>query len=187
MEHTEYECKILNIDLDSFLSKLESLDAKDKGERLQRRFVYDFNPVDPDSWIRLRTNGDVTTLAIKSLKRTNSFGNVDELETKVGNFDTTNEILKKLGYQYRNYQENKRHSFKLGSVSIDIDSWPLIPTYVEIEGSSEREVLDTLKLLEVDQSQVITKDVESIYREIYGIDILKIRELTFNESMLESD
>lgn len=185
MARIEYECKILNIDLDDFLSKLESLDAEDKGERLQRRFVYDFYPVDPDSWIRLRTNGDVTTLAIKSLKRTDEFGNALEEEVEVGDFDTTNRILGRLGYQHRNYQENLRHSFKLGSVSIDIDTWPLIPTYVEVEGSSESEVLETLQILGVDQSQVTTKDVESIYREIYGIDLLSIRELKLSEGMLE--
>ncbi|MDE5631042.1 MAG: CYTH domain-containing protein [Bacilli bacterium] len=185
MARTEYECRILNIDLEEFLSKLESLDAEDKGERLQRRFVYDFDPVDPDKWIRLRTNGNVTTLAIKSLKRTDAIGNTDEEEVVVGDFDTTNRILEQLGYKHRNYQENKRHSFKFGQVSIDIDSWPRIPTYVEVEGSSEEEVLYTLKILGVDLSQVTTKDVESIYREIYGIDLLSIKELKFSEDMLE--
>lgn len=185
MARIEYECKILNIDLGEFLSKLESLDAEDKGERLQKRFVYDFYPVDPDTWIRLRTNGKKTTLAIKSLKHTDELGNVLEEEVEVGDFDTTNRILERLGYQHRNYQENLRHSFKLGNVSIDIDSWPLIPTYVEVEGSSESEVLETLQILGVDLSQVTTKDVESIYREVYGIDLLSIKELKFDESMLE--
>ena len=36
MARTEYECRILNIDLEKFLSKLESLDAEDKGEKLQQ-------------------------------------------------------------------------------------------------------------------------------------------------------
>lgn len=185
MAHIEYECRILNIDLDDILFKLESLGAEDKGERLQQRYIYDFNPVDPDRWIRLRTDGEKTTLAMKSLKRTDEFGNTLEEETTVGNIEAMNRILNALGYHHRNYQENRRHSFKLGSVSIDIDSWPLIPTYVEIEGSSESEVLDTLRILGVDPSQVTTLDVESIYREIYGIKIKEIGELKFNESMLE--
>lgn len=184
MARTEYECRILNIDLEDFLSKLESLDAEDKGEKLQRRFVYDFDPVDPDKWIRLRTNGDVTTLAIKTLKHTDEFGNTDEEEVEVGDLDTTNRILSQLGYHYRNYQENKRHSYKLGNISIDIDSWPLIPTYVEVEGSSEDEVLYALYLLGVDRDQVTTKDVTTIYHD-YGIDILSIKELKFSEGLLE--
>lgn len=185
MAHIEYECRILNIDLDDILSKLESLGAEDKGERLQQRYIYDFDPVDPDTWIRLRTNGEKTTLAIKSLKRTDEFGNTMEEEVTVGDIETTNRILERLGYHHRNYQENRRHSFKLGNVSIDIDSWPLIPTYVEVEGSSEKEVLDTLGILGVDPSQVTTLDVESIYREIYGIRIKEIEDLRFNEGVLE--
>lgn len=185
MARIEYECRILDIDLEKFLSKLESLDAKDKGERLQQRYISDFNPVDPDSWIRLRTNGEVCTLALKSLKRTDELGNTLEEEVEVSDIDTMNRILKRLGYHHRNYQENIRHSFDLCGVSIDIDSWPLIPTYVEVEGSSEREVYDTLRLLGVDFDQVTTLDVESIYREIYGINIKEIKELRFPEDSRE--
>lgn len=186
MNHTEYEVRILDINKDAFISKLISLDAKNKGEYLQRRYVYDFNPVNKNSWIRLRTNGKKTTLTIKEIQKKTIDG-TKELETEVSDFDTTNAILEKLGYIPRNYQENKRNSWELNGVSIEIDSWPLINTYVEIEGKSESEVLDTLKLLGIDISDTTTLDVESIFREIYGIEILKIKELKFDESMLESN
>lgn len=187
MKHTEYECRVLNINLEEFVSKLESLDAKNKGEKFQQRYVYDFNPINPNSWIRLRTNGDKVTLAIKDISDRSSISGTEELEVGVTDFQTTNLILERLGYKHRNYQENKRWSFELNGVKIEIDSWPLIPTYAEVEGSSEKEVLDTLKLLEVNMDYVTTLDVESIYREKYGIDLLSIKELRFDESMLESN
>lgn len=179
MNHTEYECTILNIDLESFKSKLESLGAENKGELLQRRYVYDYNPVEKNKWIRLRTNGKKTTLALKEITDKTKIGGTEELEIEVSDFDGTNQILEKLGYVHRNYQENKRHSYILNGVSIEIDSWPLIPTYVEVEGSSESEVLKTLEILGFNESDITTLDVESIYREIYGIDILSIKELKF--------
>ena len=179
MGHTEYECTILDINKEEIISKLISLGAEDKGEKLQRRYVYDYNPVDKNKWIRLRTNGKKTTLTLKEIKDKKAIGGTQELEIEVSDFDDPNEILNRLGDKYRNYQENKRHSFILDGVSIEIDSWPLIPTYVEVEGSSESEVIETLKKLNVDESKVTTLDVESIYREIYGIDILKIEELKF--------
>lgn len=187
MEHIEYECTILNIDLDEFVSKLESLGAKKKGEYHQRRLVYDFNPIDKTRWIRLRTNGEKTTLTIKEIKDKQAIGGTKELEMVVGNFDTCNEILNTLGYSARNYQENKRISYDLNGVSIEIDSWPLIKPYVEVEGTSESEVLNTLAILGIDSQEITTLDVESIYREIYGIDLLRIKELKFDESMLESN
>lgn len=186
MKHTEYECRVLNIDLEKLVSKLESLDAKNKGEKFQQRYVYDFNPINPNSWIRLRTNGDKVTIAIKDISDRSSISGTEELEVEVADFQTTNLILERLGYHHRNYQENKRWSFELNGVKIDIDSWPLIPTYAEIEGSSEREVLDTLNLLNINMDDVTTLDVESIYKEKYGIDLLSIKELKFDESMLES-
>lgn len=187
MKHTEYECRVLNIDLEQFVSKLISLDAKNKGEKFQRRYVYDFHPIDENSWIRLRTNGDRATLAIKDINSRSSIGGTDELEIGVTDFESTNSVLERLGYNHRNYQENKRWSFELNGVKIDIDTWPLIPTYAEVEGSSESEVLDTLKLLNVNMDDVTTLDVASIYKDIYSIDLLSIKELRFDESMLESN
>ena len=67
----------------------------------------------------------------------------------------------------------------LDDVNIDIDSWPLIPTYAEIEGKSEEEVKKIIAKLEIDSSKITTMDVTSIYIEIYGIDILKIKNLEF--------
>lgn len=178
MEHTEYECAVLEIDVDNVISRLIDLGVEDKGEVLQRRYVYDFKPVEKHKWIRLRTNGKKTTLTLKEITDKSIIGGAKELEIEVSDFDATNEILNRLGYKARSYQENKRHSFVLNGVSIDIDSWPMIPTYVEVEGSSESEVLETLKLLNID-GQVTNLDVQSIYGEIYGIDITKVEELKF--------
>ena len=64
--HKEYECTILEIDT-KFISKLENMGAKKIGEYFQKRYVYDFNPINENKWIRLRTNGIKTTLAIKEV------------------------------------------------------------------------------------------------------------------------
>lgn len=183
----EFECTILDIDSQDFISKLNNLGAKNKGGYFQRRYVYDFNPVNKNKWIRLRTNGIKTTICIKEIVNRNKIGGTKELEVEVSDFDKANEMLETLGYHHRNYQENMRRSFELNGVSITIDSWPLIPDYVEIEGSSENEVLDTLKKLGIKESEITTLDVESIYKDIYGIDLLAIKELKFNETLLECD
>ena len=63
----EYEVRILEIDKDIFIKKLEKLKAEKVGDFFQRRYVYDFNPVVKGKWIRLRTNGDESTLTIKNI------------------------------------------------------------------------------------------------------------------------
>ena len=185
----EREVTILDINTSDFIKKLEDLGAVKNGEFLQRRYVFDFSPVDPNKWIRLRTNGTKTTLTTKEIVDRNSIDGTNELEIIVDDFDKTHELLNQLGYIARNYQENYRRIYLLNGTEISIDSWPLIPTYAEIEGKTNQDVEDVLKLLDVDKEKVTTFDVESIYRVIYGIDIMKVKELKFegieNESMLE--
>ena len=67
----------------------------------------------------------------------------------------------------------------MNGVEIDFDSWPRIPTYMEIEGSNEKEVTETLKLLELENAKVCASNCEDIYKNIYNIDLNSIKELTF--------
>lgn len=57
MEHIEYEVRVLEIDVEKIKEKLKELNATLLEDSFQRRHVYDFKPVVPNKWIRLRTNG----------------------------------------------------------------------------------------------------------------------------------
>lgn len=168
--HTEYEVRILEIDHDEMVKKLEDLKALKKFSALQRRYVYDFNPVKESSWIRLRSNGKETTLTIKDIEAKTVDG-TKELEIVVDDFDKTNLILEKLGYKNRGYQENKRMQYILDGVEIDLDKWPLIPEYMEIEGKDEESVYKTLEKLGIEKDKIVTLDVSSIYNK-YGYDTM---------------
>ena len=104
-----------------------------------------------------------------------------EFEIEVLDFEETNKMLEVLGYNYRNYQENKRIKYYLNDVEIDIDSWPMIPTYMELEGPSVEKVKEVEKLLEVDNSKITTLFADEIYEQYYNIDVLSIKELRFKE------
>ena len=177
--HTEYEVRVLEIDVDSIKKKLEEVGATLEWDKLQRRYVYDFIPKLDGKWIRLRTNGIKNTLTIKDVV-TSKIDGTRELEILVDDFDNTNRILEELGYTHRAYQENRRIQYKLNGVEIDIDSWPMIPTYLEIEGSSEDEVYKTIELLGFSKDDITTRDVEGIYND-YGYDVMEIKELKLEE------
>lgn len=68
----------------------------------------------------------------------------------------------------------------MNGVEISIDSWPHIPPYVELECKDLESINEVLQKLEVDKKNITTLDVTSIYKDIYGIDILSISELKFN-------
>ena len=90
-------------------------------------------------------------------------------------------MLKELGYTPRGIQENKRIKYDLNGVEVDIDTWPKIPTYLEIEGTSEEDVYNTLQLLGIARESATSLDVQSIYKEIYGINLDKEPNLSFEE------
>ena len=175
--NTEYEIRVLEIDKQKLIDKLERLGAEFKGDNEQRRYVYDVIPKEDGKWIRLRTNGKKTTLTYKNVVSTTIDG-TKELEVEVSDFEKTNELLENMGIKNRVYQENRSSQYVLNGVEIDIDSWPMIPTYVEIEGKNEDEVLKTLDLLELPKDKVTTLDVESVYMK-YGIDLKDIKVLKF--------
>lgn len=54
----------------------------------------------------------------------------------------------------------------------------MIPTYVEIEGKNEEEVMKTLELLDLSKDKVTALDVESVYKK-YGIDLKAVKVLKF--------
>lgn len=175
---TEYEIRILEINKEEMIKKLEKLGATKKGKFKQKRYVYDLRPIEKGKWIRLRTNGKVTTLTYKDIV-SNTIDGTKEIEFEVEEFNKANEFLEKIGFKKRSYQENERISYILNNVEIDIDSWPMIPTYMEIEGNSEEEIINMKNILDINETKVTTLNCDDIYKQIYKIDISKIKELKF--------
>ena len=175
---TEYEIRILEINQDEMIKKLETLGATKKGEFEQKRYVYDLKPVQNGKWIRLRTNVKNTTLAYKDIV-SDTIDGTKEVEFEVSSIRDAEEFLNKIGFNYRSLQENKRIQYILDGVEIDIDTWPMIPTYMEIEGESEEKVNKMIEKLDVDKSKITALNCDDIYRNIYNIDISGIKELKF--------
>jgi len=172
---TEIEVKILEINVPEIINKLNKINATKIKEKFQKRYTYDFNPIKENSWIRLRTDETTTTLTIKEIHNDNING-TKELEIIVNNFEKTNQFLNKLGYTKKNYQENKRISYKLNNVEIEIDFWPQIPPYLEIEAKTIKEIEKTVKLLGFKMSQTTSINTKKVYQK-YNININSIKEL----------
>lgn len=181
---TEYEVRILEVNFDEIIKKLETMGAKQVGVYHQKRYVYDFIPAEKGRWVRLRTNGKETTLTIKEIESLGIKG-TKELEIVVSNFEDTNEVMKKLGYVPRTFQENFRIEYSLNGVNFDLDKWPMIPSYLEIEGQSEDDVIKMVQILRLKDDDVITMDVDTIYNMKYGIKLDAIKELRFDKKEIE--
>ncbi|GAB2569782.1 class IV adenylate cyclase [Kribbella endophytica] len=173
----EYEAKVLEIDVDETRRRIASAGGHRVGEVLLRRFVYDVEAGDASRWIRLRDDGTQATLTVKEITHDGIDGTT-ETEVTVGDFTTAHELLQRIGFSAKSYQENRRESFELAGARLEIDSWPLIPAYLEIEGDSREHVLEVAELLGVRAEQLTGENTVKVYAR-YGIDLAEIAELRF--------
>lgn len=164
---TEFEVKILDIDVAYIQKKLESIEANMcLGKRKMRRFVYEVYPPPENAWLRLRDNGEKITLCMKKI-HADTIDGTKQHETVVDNFYKTHHQILKSGNPPIAYQENERISYMLNGAAIEIDFWPGIPPYLEIEGGSVEEVETVVSLLGYSMEDTTTLAVPNIYR-LYG-------------------
>jgi adenylate cyclase, class 2 len=173
----EHEAKVLDIDPDATARLILQKGGRQLGDKFMRRYVYDITPGDESKWIRLRDTGSQVTLATKHIL-SDAIDGTHEVEVTVNDFESTNELLAVMGFTPKSYQENKRSSFVLDDVELEIDSWPLIPPYLEIEGKSREDVVRVAGLLGYDEDVLTGENTMKVYRR-YGIELGSIEELRF--------
>lgn len=131
-------------------------------------------------WIRLRKSNKKRTLAIKHILKEDGSGiqQMKETEIEVPSITEANEILQALGLCYKSYQEKRRISYKLQNHKIDIDTWPGIPSFFEIEGESKKEIEEILNLLGYTMKDTVSCTADEIYEQ-NGKSMFYQRELKF--------
>ena len=163
-------------------SKLFEVFSEDRIINIIKQFGYN-----PNKWVRLRETNGKTTITVKHILNTEDKENnnskiqkVIETEINVPSLEEANNLLEQLGFFYRNYQEKYRVTYSVDGVEVDIDSWPLIPTYLEIENDSEKIIQDTIEKLGLKDKEIVSCNTDDIYVK-YGVDLYKYRELRFQK------
>lgn len=131
-------------------------------------------------WIRVRETNGKCTIAVKHILADNGTKLQQMLETeiKVPSIKEANSLLEVLGFSYKSYQEKKRVTYNLDGYEVDIDTWPGIPTYFEIEGKDEIDLEKILNKLGYKLSDTVSCTADDIYK-MYGKSMFDERELKF--------
>ena len=178
----EFETQIVDVNKEEIITKLRGLGAKEDAELLQKRWVFDMSPCTVDSkgeWIRLRQVGNKKPTLTYKNKAGSGLNETTELEVTVDDFEKTALILSQVkGFTGKYYQENKRIKFEYKGIEFTLDTWPMIPTYLEIEGRSEADVHKGLTLLGLEGKDQGHLGTVAIYHR-YGIELHDIAELKF--------
>jgi adenylate cyclase, class 2 len=177
----EYEATFLAVDVAGLQARLAALGAVRALPRtLLTRRIFESDALDGSQWVRLRHEGTRTTLTLKQVTDAASIHGTTEIETEVGDLDAMAEILTNLGLREVRYQENYREEWQLDGVAFDFDTWPGLPTFLEIEGRDEASVREAAARLRLDYSAARFGSVDTLYRSEAGRDILTEPTLVFS-------
>lgn len=171
----EIETKVIDVDAGKLRKSLRAKKAKFLGRFLLRRYVFNLsNKEGEDSYIRVRTDGKKSTLTYK-FRKGKGLRNTQELETEIGDFDTAARIFSRF-IKERYYQENGREVYKYKGLEVDINTWPGIPPFVEVEGSSSRQVYSCIRELGIGGKVIGNVNAIKLYK-LYGKDLHSKRNL----------
>jgi len=138
----EIEAKFIRQDHDVIRQKLKQLGGKlITPERLMKRVNYDFPDgrlaKDQLGWVRVRDEGDKITLSYKQSTDQHVDG-MQEVSLVVDSFEKAEQFLQAIGITKRKaVQETKRESWLFDDAQVELDTWPWIPPFVEIEAPNQ--------------------------------------------------
>ncbi len=171
----EIETKVLDIDIKEVKTKLTSLGAKKMQEN---RLIVDwYRPKGikegEDPWfLRIRSYSGKkheVTWKVKSdilgIARKHKEINFDIAEP-----EKLEDLFEELDLEKYAHQEKDRVSFAYKNWQFDIDQYPKMPAFLEIEGNSEENVKEAMKLLGLENNRTWAEGERILIQDTYGLD-----------------
>ena len=165
----EIEAKFLEIDI----NKLRKIIKKNNGIRVHKMMLYERYVFKLQSgekgYIRTRSENGKVTITIKKYPKDSKYALENEIEIK-DSLENAKEFLLAAGFEIKAYQQTLREKWQInGCPEIAIDSIPGIPTYVELECNSEKEIKKLDKLLELDFDKAEFGAYDKQFVDYYGM------------------
>ncbi len=174
MSH-EIETKVLDIDFKKILKKLSIIGAK----RIEKeRLIVDWYRLKgvkegEDPWfLRIRSySGKRYEVTWKA--KSDKVGIVrkhKEINFNIKEHEKLADLFEEIGLEKYAHQEKDRTSFYLKGWRFDIDQYPGMPAFIEIEGKSEDHIKEAIKLLGLDKNMTWSKGERVLIQERYKLD-----------------
>jgi len=162
----EIEVKILDINVEEVKNKLQELGAEKVFDGNLEIVTFDHpekNLKEEGKLLRVRKMGNKTELCFKGKKEPGKFKVREEVEVLTDNFENTVNILEKVGFSKVFEGNKKRESYQLGNIKFEIDTYPGIPTFLEIEAPTEEEVAEFVQKLGYTMEQTSTLSGKGLF------------------------
>jgi adenylate cyclase class 2 len=191
MSNKEVEVVYTDINIKDIENRLRKIGAEKMEDILYRIAVFDYPDLRLEknySWIRLRSRGDKTTLTYKERQGVNK-GNSEnedlgmkEIEIEVSDFEQTKEFLLSTGFVVKLEQDKKRTRWQKDAVTFDIDYWPMLKPYLEIESDDMQKIDLAIEGLGLDINKKRIINNWEIYKE-NGINLGEYQIMTFDKQI----
>jgi len=183
MEHIEIEAKFLEIDVLAIQTMLVELGAVDQGEDMLEEIIFydqDLEWRAQSRMVRIRKTRGKVFVSYKHHKE-RVIGGTTEIEFQASDFGKAKHLFGAVGLWAYREQQKKRHTFLLNGTTIEFDTWPNIPTYLEIEGQSEDAVRRTVEQLGLSWEKALFKSAGKIIEEEYHVPVGDYQHFTFSK------
>lgn len=166
----EFEAKFIDIDVQSMRNKLKQNDAKLIHKPVKFfRSVFSLCDNSVKGYARIRQEKDSCTMTVKLYKNEKY---PEEYEVSINeSFETGFKFLEALGIECKAYHESFRERWNHPLAhEITFDTLPGLPTYMEVDCTSEKNLNDLIKILDLDKSKMRFGAYDKTYFEYYGIE-----------------
>ena len=164
----EIEATFYGVDKDALREKLREQGATLIQEEVQmKRRVYDTGD---HSFARVRDEGNKIVMTYKNYLDDSVITGCKEVNLVVDNYEDACNFLIGCGMKQKAEQITLSETCELDGVEICIDTWPRLPTYVEIEGDLEDSVWNVAKKLGFKKEDAHFGSVDTVYNYYYGVE-----------------
>src|SRR3989344_696452 len=176
----EIETKVLDIDEGEVIKKLLALGAKEIADTRLIVTWYRFKAMreGENPWfLRIRSNSEgaheVTWKAKSDILGTAR--KHKEINFMVSEPEKLADLFEELGLEKYARQEKDRMSYTYKDRRFDIDQYPRMPVYLEIEGTSEAQVQEAIEFLGLENNPTWAKGERILIQDLYGLNWYDMR------------
>jgi adenylate cyclase class 2 len=166
----EIEVKILEIDVEEIEKKLKEMGAEKvfEGEVISIYFDFSDKGLEKKGRIlRLRQKENKVILTYKKLISQDEAKIMDEYELEVGDFSSMKKIFEGIGLSPLYEFKKKRITYKLNQIHFEIDKYPDIPAFLEVEAPDLSTIDEMVSELGFSKEKVNSYSIKDVL-EYYG-------------------
>lgn len=177
----EIETKVLEVEGEDISKKIESLGAKKKEEILLK--VDWFGPKGithngDDPWylrVRSYSTGKIEITWKDESKLIGNLRKGSEINVLINDHEKMKMLFESIGLECYGHQEKKRVSWELGNTKFDLDTYPNMPSFLEIEVENEKDINEMIEKLNLNKNETWNDGERTLIKNKYGLNWFDMR------------